>query len=168
MADSLGFEPRSAYVVGTAMHRFDKQALLSVSRPGFARSRAIRFQEVDAAGIIFYPVVLEYCHDVYVEFLAVHATPLAEVLRERSWAAPIRHAEADYLMPLRFGDHVDVCLALAHLERSEVTLGYRVLFHQSAKVAAVAQTVHTFVALPQFKRTDIPDQLARAFQTLHS
>ena len=150
------------------MHRFDKQELMSVTRSGFSRTRGVRFQEVDAAGIIFYPVLLEYCHDLYVEFLSAHATALADVLREGAWAAPIRHAEADYLMPLRFGDEVDVCLARAHLQQSEVTLGFRIVFHGSKTLAAVAQSVHTFVELPGFKRTDIPQQLVQAFQTIDS
>jgi acyl-CoA thioesterase FadM len=64
-------------------------------------------------------VVLAYCHDVYVEFLAANDTPLPKVLEQRAWVAPIRHAEADYLKPLKFGDPVEVCLVRAHLETSD-------------------------------------------------
>ncbi len=148
------------------MYRFQKQVLTSVARSGFVRTRVVRFQDVDAAGIIFYPVVLEYCHDVYVEFLEAHDTSLHRVLEAGIWAAPIRHAEADYLKPLRFGQRIEVALCLAHLERSEVTLGYQVKLGENGDVAAVAQTVHTFVSLPTFVRTEIPAGLVTAFQSL--
>jgi YbgC/YbaW family acyl-CoA thioester hydrolase len=146
------------------MYRFDKQELISLARPGFARTRTVRFQEVDAAGIIFYPVVLEYCHDVYVELLDKHGTPLAKALEQREWAAPIRHAEADYFVPLRFGDVIEVSLALAHVEPTEVTLGFRVVLSATGTVTAVAQTVHTFVALPGFKRCEIPEAVRTALR----
>src|SRR5690606_25852516 len=122
----------------------------------------------DAAGIIFYPRLLEYCHDVYLEFLEENHTPLHEVLQQKAWAAPIRHAEADYLKPLGFGDRVDVRLARAHLAASEVTLGFQVLLTDTAEIAAVAQTVHAFVSLPSFKRCDIPARVFTAFQSLDS
>ena len=154
------------------MHRFEKQVLSSVARPGFVRTRTVRFQDVDAAGIIFYPVILEYCHDLYVEFLEAHDTCLHHVLEKGIWAAPIRHAEVDYLNPLRFGQRIEVALCLAHLEPSEVTLGYKVNLAEQGhaieqgQVAAVAQTVHTFVSLPAFARTEIPAELVTAFQSL--
>lgn len=166
------------------MHRYDRQWLVSLPRAGFSRTRSVRFQDVDAAGVIFYPVLFEYCHDLYVEFLAANDTPLNDVLRQGSWAAPIRHAEADYIAPLRFGDPVSVELCCAHLEATEVTLGFRLRMCASeakeagtvepgsriagSRIAAVAQTVHTFVSLPDFKRCDVPGQLVDAFRDLGS
>ena len=148
------------------MHRYDKQTLVSVARAGFKRTRRVRFQDVDAAGIIFYSIVLDYCHDLYVDYLDTHGIPLADVLKARAWAAPIRHAEADYLSPLTFGIEVEVCLPLVHLAESEMTLGYKIVETTTQKVAAVAQTVHTFVALPAFERCPIPREIVEAFQAL--
>jgi len=148
------------------VHRYDRQTLISVTREGFARTRRVRFQDVDAAGVIFYAAVFEYCHDLYVEFLEAHGVSLVEVLKNRTWAAPIRHAEADYLRPLRFGDEVAVSLPVAHLAESELTLGYRIVLAGSREPAVVAQTVHTFVSLPDFKRCPLPEGIFMAFQPL--
>ncbi|HEU5077146.1 MAG TPA: thioesterase family protein [Polyangiaceae bacterium] len=148
------------------MYRYDRQVLISVAREGFTRSRRVRFQDVDAAGVIFFAAVFEYCHDLYVEYLDAHGVSLVEVLKQRQWAAPIRHAEADYLQPLRFGDEILVSLPVAHLDESELTLGYRITLAGSREVAVVAQSVHTFVALPDFKRCPIPEGVFMAFQPL--
>lgn len=148
------------------MYRYDRQTLINVTREGFVRTRRVRFQDVDAAGVIFYATVFEYCHDLYVEYLDAHGVSLVEVLKHRQWAAPIRHAEADYLRPLRFGDEITVSLPVAHLAESELTLGYRITLSASREVAVVAQSVHTFVSLPDFKRCALPEGVFMAFQPL--
>ncbi|HEY3498401.1 MAG TPA: acyl-CoA thioesterase, partial [Polyangiaceae bacterium] len=111
------------------MFRFERARLLQRSETAFAMELPIRFQDVDAAGIIFYPRVLELCHDTYVEFLASSGHPLQEALKG-PWIMPIRHAEADYLRPLRFGDRVEVAIVAAQMgprqPPTEVTLGYHI------------------------------------------
>jgi 1,4-dihydroxy-2-naphthoyl-CoA hydrolase len=150
------------------MHRFDRDEL-KLSRPhAFVDSRTIRFQDVDAAGIIFYPRVLEMFHDVYVAFLAFAGAPLPEVLRTGTWIAPVRHAEADYFKPLRFGDPVTVEICRAHLSETEATLGYRIARSNDGEVCVVGQVVHTFVDRASFKRTPIPEPIRIALEHLQS
>src|SRR5512145_2250396 len=88
------------------VHHFDVEQLRKRPPESFAVERDVRFQDVDAAGIVFYPRVLEYFSDAFVAFLTANGTRLAEVLRERRWGAPLRHAEADYFKPLRYGDRI--------------------------------------------------------------
>ena len=150
------------------MHRFDREEL-KLSRPtAFVERRAIRFQDIDAAGIIFYPRVLEMFHDVYAAFLAFAGTPLPEVLRSGGWLAPVRHAEADYFKPLCFGDPVSVEICRAHLAETEATLGYRIARAQGEEVCAVGQVVHTFVERASFKRTPIPEPVRRALERIEA
>jgi 1,4-dihydroxy-2-naphthoyl-CoA hydrolase len=150
------------------MHRFDREEL-KLSRPhAFADHRAIRFQDADAAGIIFYPRVLEMFHDVYVAFLAFAGAPLPEVLRTGTWIAPVRHAEADYFKPLRFGDLVTVEICRAHLSESEAALGYRIARSDRDEVCVVGQVVHTFVDRASFKRMPIPEPIRRALEHLEA
>ncbi|MDX2052161.1 MAG: thioesterase family protein [Polyangiaceae bacterium] len=137
------------------MFRFEKAALSRPLPAGYSELRRVRFQDVDAAGIVFYPRIIEYCHDAYVNFLAERGHPLDQVLRDRKWAAPIRHAEADFFKPLRFGDTVNIGIVLAHLEPTEVALAFQLTMND--QVLAIAQSVHTFVELGPFKRIDIPE-----------
>jgi 1,4-dihydroxy-2-naphthoyl-CoA hydrolase len=150
------------------MHRFDRDELKLSRLHAFVDNRLIRFQDVDAAGIIFYPRVLEMFHDVYVAFLAFAGAPLPEVLRTGTWIAPVRHAEADYFKPLRFGDAVAVEICRAHLSETEATLGYRIARADGGEVCVVGQVVHTFVDRATFKRTPIPDPVRLALEHLES
>ncbi|HEX9619081.1 MAG TPA: thioesterase family protein [Polyangiaceae bacterium] len=164
---SIAFSPFLETLPDTrSMHRFSRQELDFRGNAAFGSTRSVRFQDVDAAGIVFYPRVLEYFHDAYVEFLARHGEPLPVVLAERRWAAPLRHAEADYFRPLRFGDSIEVALVRAHVEPTQITVGYRVENLGTKEVAAVGQTVHSFVILPSFERCPVPRALADALSGL--
>lgn len=151
-----------------SMHRFERDDL-KLSRPrAFVESRAIRFQDIDAAGIIFYPRVLEMFHDTYEGFLAFAGCPLPEVLQSGTWLAPVRHAEADYFKPLRYGDQIAVEICRAHLSETEATLGYRIARPAGGEVCVVGQVVHTFVDRATFKRTPIPGPVRRALEHIES
>ena len=144
------------------MHRFDREELKRSSLHAFIDRRAIRFQDIDAAGIIFYPRVLEMFHDAYGSFLAFAGCPLADVVKAGQWIAPVRHAEADYFKPLRFGDEVDVEICRAHVTETEATLGYRVVRSVGQELCVVGQVVHTFVECATFERTPMPEVVSRA------
>src|SRR6187551_690769 len=150
------------------MHRFDRDEL-KLSRPrAFVDRREIRFQDIDAAGIIFYPRVLEMFHDTYGAFLAFAGAPLPEVLRSGTWLAPVRHAEADYFKPLRFGDPVQIEICRAFVQETEATLGYRIARAEGGEVCVVGQVVHTFVERATFKRTPMPGPVQRALVAIES
>jgi 1,4-dihydroxy-2-naphthoyl-CoA hydrolase len=150
------------------MHRFDREELKRSSPNSFIDQRAIRFQDIDAAGIIFYPRVLEMFHDAYGSFLAFAGCPLAEVVKAGRWIAPVRHAEADYFKPLRFGDEVRVEICRAHTTETEAALGYRVTRTEGGELCVVGQVVHTFVDCATFKRTPMPDAVRRALAHIES
>jgi len=150
------------------MHRFDREELKRSRPSAFVDRRAIRFQDIDAAGIIFYPRILEMFHDAYGALLAFAGTPLAEVIQKHAWLAPVRHAEADYFKPLRFGDVVQVEIARAYVAETEVTLGYRVVRDGDGEVCVVGQVVHTFVERSTFRRTQMPAEVRRVLEHIES
>jgi 1,4-dihydroxy-2-naphthoyl-CoA hydrolase len=149
------------------MHRFERSVLRSSPSSSFEFRQTVRFQDVDAAGLLFFARYFDLVHDAYVVFLEKMGEPLARVLSERTWAAPLRHVECDYVAPLRFGDAVVVRLVTAHLEPTEIALGFR-LETEGERVVALAQTVHTFVDLGSFERRDVPERITSALSLLAS
>lgn len=144
------------------MYRFEKRLLGEREISAFGAEVAVRFQDVDAAGIVFFARFFDYVHGAYEGFLAAAGAPLPEVLREKSWAAPLRHAEADYLRPARYGDILLIELVAAHSEQSEITLGWRATSKgQAGKPCAVVQTVHTFVRPDDFQRISVPQEISQ-------
>ncbi len=99
----------------------------------------IGMAQVDAAGVIFAPRLLELAHSVYEAFLAQHGWSVGRILDE-GWALPVVHMAADFKQPLRLGDRVSVTLNVERLSESSFTLGYR--FSKGGAVAAAATSVH--------------------------
>ncbi len=148
------------------MHRFEPAELRERPANCFALERDVRFQDVDAAGIVFYPRVLEYFSDAFIAFLNHNGARLPDVLRERRWGAPLRHAEADYFTPLRYGDRIEVAMVRCRLEATAVAIGYRVARLADGVVTGIGQTEHVFVEMASFQRCPVPDDLAEAFARL--
>lgn len=156
--------------------RYTREELLAAP-VGFTHPQPVRFQDIDAAGIVFFPRVFEYCHDAFVRFLAAAGEPLPEALLTQNWSGPLTHAEADFLRPMRFGDELEIQIVAGELSGSTMTLGYRLTVsalppEQGARlrvpgeVVAVAQTVHVFVAPKTFQRIPPPARISAAVARL--
>jgi YbgC/YbaW family acyl-CoA thioester hydrolase len=126
----------------------------------FTERRAVRFQDVDAAGIVFYPRVLEYFSDAYMAALKERGVDVPGLVASAELKLPLVHAEADYLLPLRFGDAIEIDVLAAKLGETSFTVGYRV--STAGRVAAVGQTVHVCIDSASFKPRSLPDGLRSA------
>ena len=122
----------------------------------------VRFQDVDAAGIVFYARIFDYFHDAYVAFLRTRGLPLEDALRDRSWVAPLRRAEADYHRPLRFADPFEVILSGLDVAETEFTVEYRI--EKGGETMCTGRTVHVSVDPARFTRSALPDRLRRALE----
>lgn len=141
-----------------ARPRFSAEELVGAAGEAlFAMTRPVRFQEVDAAGTIYFARVLEYFGDAYVGLLGARGIDLPALLDQGSVVAPLAHAEADYLLPLRFGDETRVEVVATHVGETSIRLGYRARDPSDAtRVHAVGQTAHVFVDRRTFKKCPVP------------
>lgn len=148
---------------------FDKRELSEESSCVYQAAIAVRFQHVDAAGVVFFARYFEYVHEAYEGFLSAIGSPLAQVLRDQLWAAPLTHVEADYFRPLRLGEEVLVQLVAAEVDGSSLGLGWRLVVTpkpDQQHVVAVVQSKHTFLRVDDFKRTAIPDLILQAVEPI--
>jgi 1,4-dihydroxy-2-naphthoyl-CoA hydrolase len=104
----------------------------------------IRFADADPAGVIFYPRAIALAHSV-VEDLIRHSP-----LGWESWfaspthAAPLRHAEADFLRPMKAGETFTARAAVESAGTTSVT--FLVEFSDPAgHIAARIRTVHVLI-----------------------
>ncbi len=146
------------------MNRFDPRLLAVRPEWAFAVERDVRFQDVDAAGIVFFPRLLEYCNDVLVAWFAEVGLPLAQALAEGEWGAPVRSCHGEFLKPLRFGDRTEVALVRAATDDTEIALGFRIARLRDGVVAAVAETRHVVLEPRSFTRRPVPEALRKALE----
>ncbi|RMF71169.1 MAG: acyl-CoA thioesterase [Acidobacteria bacterium] len=137
---------------------FTRQELLDAADGPERFEMAVRFQDVDAAGVIFFARALEYCSDALFELIERAGFPGRRMFVEREFVTPVKHAEAHYVRPLRYGDRVAITIPLARVRESDFTLGYR-LTRASDGEPAVVGAIHQVCVDPgTFSRIPIPGE----------
>jgi len=136
----------------------------------FAFSAPVRFQDVDAAGVLFFGRIYDYLHLAYEEFWVSAGVDRAYFFAGAPWVVPIAHSEADYKAPIRHGDTITVTIQVAKVGRASFELRYVVTGPGGAGDRRVtARTVHAFATREsegRLKPTAIPDDL-RMFLLRH-
>jgi 1,4-dihydroxy-2-naphthoyl-CoA hydrolase len=126
----------------------------------FTYRRTVRFQDTDAAGVVYFANVLAICHEAYEMSLATAEINLKLFFKGVDFAVPIAHASVDFLKPMYCGDLLEIHLTPTPLEQSEFEIHYQLfLENQLEKPAAKALTRHVCIATATRKRTDYPPQL---------
>lgn len=139
---------------------FTRDELATSATPLITETRPIRFQDVDAAGTIFYPRLLAYFSDAYLALL-IDARLQDDVARG-ALRTPVVHAEADYLAPLRFGDTATIAIVRARVSERSFILGFRVT-RQDGITAALGQVTHVNIDA-SFKAAPLPEALRRRLE----
>lgn len=85
----------------------------------------VRFADVDAAGIVYYPRFFDYYHCAFEDlFAATHGLPYPRWISERRVGFPTVHVEADFRAPLRYGEDVITTVTIARLGARSVAFAF--------------------------------------------
>jgi 1,4-dihydroxy-2-naphthoyl-CoA hydrolase len=77
----------------------------------FLYRRTVRFQDTDAAGVVYFANTLAICHEAYEASLMAAGIEVRQFFKAGGLTAvPIIHAEADYLRPAFCGDRHEIQL----------------------------------------------------------
>ena len=121
----------------------------------FSTSITVRFADCDPVGFVYYPRVLHYCHVCMEEFFAQRCGITYQRLLdvERIGFATVK-IEAEYFVPLLYGDNAQVELEITDLGRSSARFNYSV--KRAADLVLCAQSSQIQVAMDIDKRKAIP------------
>jgi 4-hydroxybenzoyl-CoA thioesterase len=98
----------------------------------------VRFEEIDAAGIVYFARFFSWCHDAMEAMLEPIDGGYVGLVRTRKLGLPAVHVEADYASPLRFGDDVRVEVAVERTGRSSIAMRFEMSrVDTGAKVATL-------------------------------
>lgn len=132
----------------------------------FVYERAVHFEDVDAAGIVFFARYLNYCHEAMEAFFGPLDGGYVRLINERHVGLPAVHIDIDYKGPLRYGDRVRIEVTIPHVGRSSTKLRYA--FFRMRDGAPIAVVEHTCAVsdLTVLKSIPIPDDM-RALLEAH-
>jgi YbgC/YbaW family acyl-CoA thioester hydrolase len=84
----------------------------------------VRFGDLDAAGIAYYPRLVNFLHEAFEDFFRGHVgRPYPEVFGE-GLACPTVKLEMEFQSPVHYGDQVDIGVAVEHVGRTSVRMRY--------------------------------------------
>ena len=123
----------------------------------------VRFQDVDAAGVLFFGRIFDYCHQAYEELIGSFGVDRAHYFAGADYLVPIAHARADYRSVIKLGERVTVTIDILRVGRASVRLRYRVTGPSLEDLRAEVETVHAFVDRKTMRPISIPEPLRGFF-----
>ena len=133
----------------------------------FEYSLTVPFQDIDAAGVVFFAHLFRYAHEAYEQFMHSIGCSLQDLLAAGSYLLPLVHARADYQQPLHHADKLTIQIRLERIGETSFTLGYRVLGEDRAECACL-QTVHAALDRKTQRPLPLPETLREALQRFNS
>jgi 1,4-dihydroxy-2-naphthoyl-CoA hydrolase len=109
----------------------------------FSYHRTVRFQDTDAAGVVYFANLLSICHEAYEESLRTSDINLKDFFTNPQVAFPIVHASVDFLRPLFCGDKLLVSLMPQKVGAEKFEINYEITL--SDVLAAKAITRHVCI-----------------------
>ncbi|MEO1365755.1 MAG: thioesterase family protein [Acidobacteriota bacterium] len=130
----------------------------------FTSVQKIRFDDVDGAGIVYYPKYFGLCHSAFEDFFD-SAAPISypEMIRDRRQGFPTVAIQSDFTAPLEYGDTAIVALAVATLGRSSVSFTYTVRRKRDGARCFGAVITTVFIDLDTRESVEIPPEFRRIF-----
>ncbi len=126
--------------------------------------RPVRFEEVDAAQIVFFPRFLGYCHEAMEHLFGDVEGGYVHLVRDRKIGVPAVHIECDFKSPLRYGDVARIETTVEKLGRTSVSFRYAI--SRLGDGAPVASILHVCALsdLVALKAIPIPDDVRAALE----
>ena len=126
----------------------------------FSYTRTARFQDTDAAGVVYFANVLAMCHEAYEASLAASGINLRAFFSNPEVAFPIIHASVDFYRPMFAGDRLTIQLTSKQVTGDEFEIAYQVFSGEVAgKSAAKALTKHVCINAISRNRKQLSEEL---------
>ena len=130
----------------------------------FRTTLPARFQDVDAAGVLFFGRIFDYTHMAYEELIATSGFDRVRYFSGGEFLVPIAHAKADDKKPILHGERVSITIDVTRVGRASVHLRYMVTGPGGdADLRASVLTVHAFVERATMKPIPVPEPLRGFF-----
>lgn len=128
----------------------------------FTYTRTIRFQDTDAAGVVYFANVLAMCHEAYEESLAASGINLKVFFTNQSVAIPIVHASVDFLRPMFCGDLVFIHLTAEQIGSDKFEINYIIVALKQQVAKAI--TKHICINPANRTRQQLPNEMMQWLQ----
>ncbi|MFO0677642.1 MAG: thioesterase family protein [Polyangiaceae bacterium] len=119
----------------------------------------VRFEDVDAARIVFFPRFFHYAHEAMEAFFDRLPGGYHGLVLGRNVGLPAVHVEADFKSPLRYGDRVVVNVDVEAVGTTSLTLRFDMIRKHDGVLAATLRHVVVSTDLREMRKMPFPDDV---------
>ena len=116
--------------------------------------RDVRFEEVDAMGVVWHGRYPSYFEDGRVAFGKKYGFEYLDIYAA-GLVIPVKQMGIDYIAPLHFGERCRICATLHWTEAARLNFSYAIT-DMSGSLLATGYTVHLFLTIDQDLCMDRP------------
>lgn len=114
----------------------------------FTSLQRIRFDDVDGAGIVYYPRFFHLCHAAFEDFFnAEGPCSYPDLIIRRRRGFPTVHIDSDFTRPLRYGDTARVEVGTSRLGSKSASFRYIIRREGETEAAFSAHVVTAYLDL---------------------
>ena len=133
----------------------------------FRTPYAVRFADVDNAGIFYYPRFFHAFHVAFEEFWERSAErPYHIVLGEARIGFPPVHIETDFNRPVTFGDPMEIRIGVKRFGRTSLDFRYEVVHRETDHVHVAADITKACVDMKTFTAVPCPQHLLEMLEAI--
>ncbi len=132
--------------------------------PWLYLKHTVRFGETDAAGVIHFHNLFRWCHEAWEESLEKYGVYSAEVFPDGNQnemslkvALPIIHCKANFLLPIKAGDHLEIILCPEKINNSSFQVQSK--FQRDGQNVALGLIRHLAIEVETRQRSDLPEKI---------
>jgi len=121
--------------------------------------RPVKFEDVDAANIVFFARFFNYGHEAMESLLGELEGGYVKLVLVRKIGMPAVHCEADFVAPLRFGDVARIEVTVPRIGHRSCTYKYDMFRQKDGTRVATLLHVCAVSDLEKLKAIPIPDDV---------
>jgi 4-hydroxybenzoyl-CoA thioesterase len=130
----------------------------------FSTRITVRFGDTDPAGLVYYPNIFHYFHIALEEFFAARCgISYQRLMADERIGFPTVNSEAEFFVPIVYGDEVDVEIFVSHTGNSSATFHYSARRMSDGTLCARARQIHVAMNLDTRRPLPIPEKYRAAF-----
>jgi 4-hydroxybenzoyl-CoA thioesterase len=127
----------------------------------------IRFDDVDGAGIVYYPQFFHLCHKAFEDFFDDAASvSYPQLINDQRRGFPTVAIHSDFSAPLRYGDIALVKLEIEKIGHSSATFAYEIRRKQDSKLCFSAKITKVFMDLENNVVLPIPEDIRSLWDSI--
>jgi 1,4-dihydroxy-2-naphthoyl-CoA hydrolase len=130
----------------------------------FTYHRTVRFEDTDAAGVVYFANILKICHEAYEESLEVSGINLKDFFVNPKIAYPIVHANVDFWKPISCGDKLEVRIMAQKITHEKFEIHYEIV--SKDVIVTKAMTRHVCIEVLTRQKKELPEEMNKWLQVL--